>query len=441
MNGVFNLKKYYQNIIVRNGIYSSLEFLSITLLSLIFISLFVNHLGIEDYGLWSVSTAIVGILGIANFGMGDTIIRYVASYNSDKDYRKINDVISSALVISIIFSSILIFFVYLAIPKISHLLITENVTDAQLQRIFRLSILGFFPNSIRGLMVSIPNGFQNYKFSALFNTFCTVVNYFLSILIIFLKGRVIDVITTNVILSFIFCIISILLAYHFLLSHQVRFRFSTNIDHVKQLLNFSFFVWLTGIGNVMFSLLDRIVVSMVLGLSAAGYYSIGIGVASKLPGIGSAFSKALMPAVSAWNTNNKKSFILKKLTNATIVTSIISISISSLLILIAKPLLTVWLGQKTAISVLPIMRILIDIYTISPCVAPAYFVANGLGYPWINAIATFLSAGLTIALIFLLGPKFGLLGAGIANGAYIFLLLPLIFVFQKLSASSRLETA
>jgi O-antigen/teichoic acid export membrane protein len=428
---ILNLQ-LHRNLVIRNSTISFLDLSVSTLLTLVFTPVLVHAMGIEQFGLWNVCNALLGFLGLFNLGLGDTVIRYVAEYQSKNDLKGIVGIITAVSTLNFGLAFLLVGPLFALLPWLSRLFPVESVAADQIQRTLYIALWGFIPMMVRGVMIAVPKGFQDYTTAALLVTPVNLVTTSLAVFIVLRGGTVENIVLSAVIVSWIACLVSIIIVARRIMGLGIPLRFELKREYLKNVLGFSVYVGLTGIGSAIFSVMDRVVVGIVLGLSAAGYYAIAIGIASKLPTIGGALTQSFFPAFSAWKVRHGPREILKRLLYSTAAISMPCIALAIFLIVFARPLLVYWIGETTASAILPIFRILIAVYVIAPCTAPSFQAASGLGYPWINTISTWLMSTFTIILILLLGPSLGLYGAAIANGSMIFLLLIPILVIYKL---------
>jgi O-antigen/teichoic acid export membrane protein len=261
--------------------------------------------------------------------------------------------------------------------------------------------------------LAVPRGFQDYKTPSFILVFQNTTTLLLAMIITLLKGNVVGVILGTVIVTWIFSIISLIIAVIRLREMRASVVISSKNLHI--LLSYMAFMGLTGIGIKVFTLFDRIVVAQVLGFSAAAYYIIATGIANKFAAFASASSQALLPAFSSWNVREKGYLVWKKLLKATWIMGGATLIPGTIFLLISRPLLLAWLGVSDGEIVLHPMRILVFIYMVKTITAPSYQAANGMGFPWITALTTLIASFGTIALILYWGRRYSLQGAAWAN--------------------------
>ena len=414
--------------IVRNTAYSLLEMLLPFILMLVATPFLLLRMGTENYGLWNVALAFIGLLGIFDLGMGTAVTKFIAEYLEKRDVQNISSTATTAIVLNALVGLVFTVILYWFSPWLSQLFSSTEVPTIKIEIVFRLAALGLFPMLFENICLAIPKGFQDYKTPTLILTFQNATTLLLAMIITLVNGSIIHVVTGTVIIIWFFTILSLMLAYQRLRQLEAKIVFSSNALH--ELLGYMLFMGLTGIGIKIFTLFDRVVVAQVLGFSAAAYYIIATGIANKFPAFASAATQALLPAFSSWSVNHEKRLIWKKLFKATLIMGVVVLVPGTIFLLISRPLLIAWLGTQAGETVLYPMRILVFIYMVKTVTAPSFQAANGLGFPWITTIAVTVASLGTISLIVLLGKSQGLVGASWANIASWSLFI-IIFYLRK----------
>lgn len=432
---MLNLIYWLKKDVARNGFYGIIAMALTTVVMIITTPIFIARMGLENYGLWVISMAVLGLMGALEFGLGTAVTKYIAEYQANGDIRGVSAVATISLGLSVSFGIIFTFPLYVTAPWLATFFPLEQISRQQMASTLVIIVLGFFPLILQNVSLSIPKGFQDYTTPTLVNIAQNILTQALALFIILNEGSVYNAITGAVVILWLSAIVSCGLAIRILQKVGASFYFSRDI--FNKVLNYMFFMGITGLGIQIFTLLDRVVVAYVLGLSTAAYYAVATGIANKFSNVGHVVTQALLPAFSSWSVNNQNWELRKKLKKATLIMAAIVLPLGFLLLLISKPLLVVWLGGQTGIAVLPSMQILVFIYMLKTIVAPSFQAVNGLGYPWLTTLTTTIASLGTIGLIFVLGKPFGLIGASWANMAiFINFLLPvsLYFILNRKNA-------
>lgn len=395
-------------------------------------------MGTANYGLWMLATSTLSLMGIAEFGLNTAISKFIAEYVEKKDPGAISTLVSTGILIYLALSIFLILPAYTFSPAIASILKpSETISSEEIRNAIRIMSLGFIPLLLRSGAIAIPVGLQQFKIPTIIMSSYQFVNYAAALIIVLAGGTIADVIMSTVVVLWITAIGSWWIAIHILEPYNFKFSIANAKIITRSLFSFSIMSGISGLGSLIFNAVDRLAVGAVLGLDAVAYYSVIIGVTSKQLQLSGAVTGALMPAVSAWMASGNLKKIWGYFVKSTIVVFGLNFFMASILLLISNSFLNAWLGQGFAEQVNIPFRILVVVYALISLNAPAYYVANGMNNPGINAFSTILGGTLTIGFIFFLGAKYGLTGAAIANGGYLVSWAIILDVYMRLRRNNN----
>ncbi len=431
MNYRNKLEHYLKNVIVRNGAYGIAE-VAVPFVLMFFATPFlIGRMGAENYGLWNIALAFLGVVGVFDFGVSPAVIKYISEYYEQNNIADLSAAVSLSFTINTIMGAIFGVLLYFFSGSLAFLFRSDVVSSEQIELILKAASLGFFPMMLQNIGLSIPRGFQNYRTPAIMMVIQNTFTLLSAVLIVFLGGSALQVMISTVILSWLTAVISLYMGWVKLRSIGAKPSFSVNTS--KKILRFIMFMGLTGVGIAIFTFLDRIVVGQILGLSAAAYYTIATGVANKFVAIANALTRSLMPAFSSWGIKNNAKHIRVKLFQAMAVISIIIFLPGMLFLYFSRPIIIFWLGDKTGGTVLPVLQILVFIYTTRVIAMPAFQALNGLNFPHITTF-TSLTGGIgTIIMIYFIAPHYGLVGAAWANAVSWVAFYTVIYLVNRLN--------
>lgn len=422
-----------QSPIFYNNIYNLLGFAIPAIVMFAFTPALVKGLGVEDYGIWSLSLSFLGMMGVLEFGLGVSITKFVSEHVAKKDSISLSSTISMGFLINLGLSLMIMIPLYIFAPAISEMLFSLQDSSGKVAESLRIVSFGFMPMMFKNFGLAIPQGLQKYKLVNAIKITQNTLNILIAFLIINQKGSVYYIVFSAVLLMWIIGLTSLYIGY--LSIRPYNFHWLISRQSAKSIMSYMSAAGLTNIGIKLFNSVDKLVVGSVLGIEAVTYYSIAIGIANKLVNLSSALSKALMPAASEMQTKGDQKALKKYLGLSSLMMLIINFIIVSGLLVTANRFLAWWLDPDLASVIVGPFCVLILIYGISGITAPAFHIANGIGKPWINAFGTLVQGIGVILLIVVLGPRFGLLGAAWANAISWVKYGTLIYIFLSLKNS------
>lgn len=424
------VEKYKENRVIRNSFYGVLQFVIPTLLLLGFTPVFVHKMGSESYGLWMVANSALGLMGVAEFGLNTAISKYVAEYVGSHNIDALSIVVSVGLVVQLLIGFVLFWPLYVFSPNLAAIFKSSEINSVeQIGHVIQIMSLGFVPYLLRSGALAVPVGLQRFKVPLVINVGFQILNYTIVLVVVLLGGTVAHVVGSTVVVLWISALISLIVAWQMLKPFNLKLTRTNSREIIHKMLPFAFMSGLSSLGSQIFSFVDRLAVGAVLSLEAVAYYSIIISVASKISQLSGALTGALMPAVSSWTASGMIHRVKSYLSRATVVLLAVNILIATIIVIIARPLLSIWIGNDFATITVAPFQVLIIIYALFSLNAPAYYVAYGMGKPWINALMGIIGGGLTIGLIIIWGKTYGLIGAAYANSGYLVTLIIIRYVY------------
>ena len=293
-----------------------LTYLNIGLGSLIpifYTPVMLRILGQSEYGLYSLANSVVGYLSLLTFGLGSTIVRYVAKYRAEGNKEGEEKVIGLFLLMY----SVLAIFVLIGGAVLSDNVETifhRGLTDAEISKItILIRIMSFnmaisFPISVFG---SIIMAHERYIYRQAVNILSTVAVPCANIVILYMGYGSIGMTMVSTGLQFLMLPLNV--GYCFcILKIRPKFR-KLPIKLIKEIISFSVFVFIGSIVDMLFWATDKLILGMLTSTAVVAVYNVGSTFNSMMTSISTAFSGVLMPKTTGMITKGATSEQLTEL--------------------------------------------------------------------------------------------------------------------------------
>jgi O-antigen/teichoic acid export membrane protein len=400
----------------RNAIYSLIAFVVPNVLLLASTPFLIRWLGTENFGLWMLSLATFGLLGAFDLAIGTGVSKFVAEYTTRNDAQALGGTAFTGFVIQIGVGLIVMVPLYLSAGAVAGVIGANGVPQDRVADVVRLSALGFLPLMLKSWALAVSVGLQRFGDVALATIAQNGMTFASALLIVRAGGSVIDVVIASVLALCAVALVMTVLAFRLLSRHGARLAVASR--YARQTAHFISATSFTAAGIVLFSAFDRIAVGIAVGLPAVTYYTVSIGVASKVLNFADVVTRPLMPAASSWMGRGRVDVVRAYFRRSSALVALTTVPLCLVLFFSCSPLLHWWLGDAVAHHVVSPFRVLLVVYTTVALIAPSFHIANGVGRPWLPALTTSTGGVATIALIFVLGPRSGVVGAAWANAGY-----------------------
>src|ERR1700722_17146382 len=99
-----------------NAFYSIAEYIAQPLSMLAAAPFLVHKLGLQQYGIWMLVSAILGSMGILSTGFGDATVKYVSTYRALNDFAGVERTIRATLTINALLGGLFGLLIWIAAP-------------------------------------------------------------------------------------------------------------------------------------------------------------------------------------------------------------------------------------------------------------------------------------------------------------------------------------
>ena len=346
---------------------------------LVLTPIILSYVTIEEYGLWSYCFVILSYLATTAFGFNNTYIRYTADYRSRNENGKLNELLSTGLITMSGFSAVILGVLWLLIPSLLSLL----GIDPDLHETARLLLLGtaaiFVLNTGLAGFQCILEGEQRIVLVRKILLAASVIEIAL-IIVFFETGfgvfALLWAFMVRLVVTIILCAFFAYRVFPFL---RVSVRLYRR-EALKAFWGFGNQMNLLGLLALLINSLDRIFITRILHLQAAGIYEIG----RKLPNMGlmlpGAIAGTLMPAASHLEGSSQQQRLKRLYLASTRYLIMLSSMPYAFLILFAPQIIETWVGTGYDESVY-VMQILAAGTFINLFTGIGTACARGIGKP------------------------------------------------------------
>jgi O-antigen/teichoic acid export membrane protein len=404
-----------------NSVFSIAEYLAQPAAMVLAAPFLVHHLGLQQYGIWMLASAILGSVGILSTGFGDATVKYVSTYRALNDFAGVERTIRATLTINTILAVVFGGVIWMVAP-----LVVRNVfkIDPALQsvsiRAIKISAVILVLRSSESVFVSTLRAFERYAAPAKLNIFLRSVVVLSAVVLAAIGRGVVEIMVATLFWSVLVVILQAFAAR--MVAGQFYALPTLQFSALREVFSFGCFSWLQALAAVTFSYADRFLVAVLLGTAPVAVYVICVQAAQPIHGLTAAGFNFLFPHLSSRHEAGevlgpRRVFKLALLTNVA-VAGLLSLPF----LLLARPLLRIWMGNQFAEQghlVLPVLAISYAALAIN--VVPHNSL---LALGRVRAVAALNIAGglLLLVVMAILIPRFGLAGAATGRAIYTILL-------------------
>ena len=385
----------------RNVTYNALSFVAAFVVNFALLPFIISHVGKEIYGIYTLVMIITGYLFLCDFGMTAGVIKYVAEYLGNKDYDKVNDVISASfsvlLVIGILSALILVILSYY-FDMLFNVQPDNKIIVKQLFWVAAVASLIVWPGKV---FESALQGFQGYGWLAINNiggAICTG----LAAYIIFSHHMTI---TLYLAILYLIIIIRYLIAftiiYKKLMAKKIKIFYYSK-EMMRKLFGFGTYLFLGSLFSIIILQFDNILIGAFLSVSSVAVYAVVYNLQHVFRVLNGLLGGPLLPFNAEMEGKSQYEEQRTMVYKGTKYMSLTFVSMVIIAIFFAGPFITKWMGEGFNESILP-AQILLSFWIFNGTleVGMGMIVAKGIvKAPFkITALNAICNLGLSLILI------------------------------------------
>ncbi len=385
----------------------------------------VHHLGQDLYGILALVESFIGFFAILDFGVAPSLVRYTSALNAENDSTGISRIFSAAfmfyVMVGLAGGLLIVLGAWLFTPV---MLKSQPELIPVARLVFNLSALGFLINMVLSAFAAIPGALQRFDITSRVNIVASTLASFSSVIILYRGHGVIAIVAAGMIINF-----AALFIYGWVnrrLIPKLKFTMRPDKDSIKKIFSFSGYAFVATLSGVVIAQLDRLILGGMQGPAAVTYYVVPGDISIKIHGFVVAATAVVFPLTADLLTKRQDDRLLNLYRRATrLILSVLVLGVTPML-LFAHPFLLQWLGPEFASKSTVVFQLLLITYFFSSLHVIPFLIAYGAGKPVYSAAYSLAVAVLNILMMFVLIPRYGINGAGVA---YLIAVLPTTLFF------------
>jgi O-antigen/teichoic acid export membrane protein len=423
-----------------NAFYSIAEYIAQPLSMLMAAPFLVHKLGLSQYGVWMLVSAILGSMGILSTGFGDATVRYVSAYRGKGDLAGVERTIRATLTINACLGGLFGLLVWAAAPyAVDHLFKIEPVLHTASLQAIRISAVILALRSVESVFVSTLRAFERYGPPVKLNVFLRTIVVISAVLLAATGRGVVAIMIATLFWSALIVVLQAVAARRVVGPMNPFPTFEK--EALAEVFSFGCFSWLQALAGVVFSYADRFLVAALLGTAPLAIYVLCVQATQPIHGLAAAAFNFVFPHLSSRHEAGEIHGPRRVFRRASRISLALSLALAFPLIVFGKPLLALWMGKQVASDGHLVLALLAVAYALMALnVVPHYAL---LAFGQVRLIAGLnIGSGILLTLLMTaLVPAFGLVGAGLGRIAYSMLLAIPYLVASRKAFQTRAQFA
>lgn len=386
------------------------------IISIAILPIYIQYMGAEAYGLVGFFAMLQGLFNLLDFGLTPTIGRQTAQYNAGKEtalnFRRLFRALSLIFFVIAIIGGGTLFLLddYIA----AHWLKLENLSIDDVLFCLEVMAICVALRWITGLYRGVISGFEQIVWLSVVNSIIATLKFPGVFLFMYYFGFTIkSFFLFQLLVGLLEFIVLAVKSYWLLPKTVAEDVIGWSMKPVKPLLGFALTIAVTSSVWVLFTQLDKFVLSGVLPLSDYGYFTLAVLVAGGILQLSTPISAPIMPRMARLEAEHQYEQMRQVYLNATQFISVVVLTAGIVLAGLAEPVLYAWTGDETlAIQAAPILRLYALGNALLALSAFPYYLQYAKGNLRYHLIGNIVSVFILVPSVIWAATHYGAIGAG-----------------------------
>ena len=282
----------------RNGVLLSYCSIAIrNIASLLLIPFIINHLGVSDYGIYSLVSALAGYLIVLEFGLANTTIRFLSVYQANNDKAKESEFISSiivlygALALFVIGIGLIIWFKLPTIFQHSMTLVEIQLLQTAFLVLLVNVVITLMSNSLTGIIST----YQRFRFQKSTEILVFIARCITVVVCLQLGFGVLAIVIIDTITNLLHSLIRFIYIKRFI---DIQFKAKLpDKAMLKEIFVYSSFIALNVVVNQINWRVDNLIIGTLTNSKTLGIFNIGSQLLFSFIAFASAISNIFTPKI------------------------------------------------------------------------------------------------------------------------------------------------
>jgi len=255
-----------------------LGYLSIAIrniVGLLIIPFIIHHVGINEYGIYSIVTTLSGYLIILELGLANTVIRFISKYKADQNKDKESQFLSTVIVIYGVITCAVLFagsIIWFKIPDIFSSSLNKDEI-ALLQPSFLVLLISISITLLSNSFTGVISAYERFKFQKSIEILVFILRCVLVVICLELDYGVFAIVIIDTLINALHAFIRFLFV-KYKLNVYLTLSFP-DMKVVKEILFYTFFIALNVIVNQINWRVDNLIIGTIEDARSVGIFNIG----------------------------------------------------------------------------------------------------------------------------------------------------------------------
>ncbi|WP_405292918.1 lipopolysaccharide biosynthesis protein [Algibacter sp. Ld11] len=307
----------------------------------------IRSLGSAEYGLYTMIGAYIGYMSVLDFGLNNTIIRFVAKYNAEKDKEGEENFLAHSFIMYVCIS-ILVTIVGLIFYYNLNTIYADTLTSSQLEKaeiMVLILVLNLAISLPGGAFAGICYGYEIFVLPKIINIIKYILRSILVVAILVYGGDSVGLVVMDTVLNLAIIIINSFIVFKIIKVRITLHKYDKNM--FLNIMSFSIWLFVFALVHQLRWQFGQLIIGFYYSTTIVAVYAVGSTLGNYYGAFSSAISSVFLPKAMQVTVNNMQQ---KELTDLFIkISRIILFLLLFILggfIIVGKDFVFFWVGKE-----------------------------------------------------------------------------------------------
>ncbi|MBG6133676.1 O-antigen/teichoic acid export membrane protein [Aquimarina sp. EL_43] len=308
--------------------------------------LIVSYLGKDEYGIFNAIGALIGTIALLDFGLTNTVVRFIAKYRAEKDRTGEENFLATIGILYFVISLLVIILGIVFYFFIDSYFTKFSIEELKIAKVMFVILIFNLAIQLPGMIFTgICKGYEAFVFPESVSVIRYLLRSVTVVAVLFLGGRAISLVIVDSVFNILTISVS---AYYVIKKLNVRFKLhKLSKAFIKQILKYSSWIFVFSIVGMLQWKSGSWVLGAMSVPKVLGIYGIGIALGTYYGAFSTAISSVFLPRATQMTVRNATG---EELTDMMIklgrLSFIVLMYVLSAFILYGEQFINLWVGGE-----------------------------------------------------------------------------------------------
>lgn len=287
----------------KGALLTYLKIFLINVIGIVMTPLIVSYLGKDEYGIFNAIGALIGTIALLDFGLTNTVVRFIAKYRAEKDREGEENFLGTVRILYFAVSTLVVISGIVFYFFIDTYFTKFNAEELRIAKLMFVILVFNLAIQLPGMIFTgICKGYEKFVFPESVGIIRYILRSLTIVAVLFFGGRAIALVIVDTVFNILTISVS---AYYVLVKLKVRFKLhKLSKSFVLQIFKYSSWIFLFAIVNMLQWKSGSWVLGAISVPKVLGIYGLGIALGTYYGAFSTAISSVFLPRATQMSVNN-----------------------------------------------------------------------------------------------------------------------------------------